>query len=191
MRVVLIGVGALGSNLLFCARSIEGLEWVLVDMDRVEFKNTQAQFHTVQSIGKNKAEAMKRTAFALFKLRVEAKPVELKANNIEQLLFGADLVIDCLDNAYTRKLVKHWTERTGTPCLHGGLAEDGEFGLVRWDEQFVVDEETAAGQATCEAGEHTPFIMLVSSVMAVALQEFVLNGSRLNFNAAPYLTTRC
>ncbi len=59
MRVVLVGVGALGSNLVFAARSIEGLEWTLVDFDRVQFKNTQSQYHPVTSIGKNKVERSK------------------------------------------------------------------------------------------------------------------------------------
>ena len=186
MKVVLIGVGALGSNLVLCARSIEGLEWTIVDFDRVEFKNTQSQFHPVTSIGKSKVESMRRTMFGLFKHRIDGRPVKLTDQNVEQLLGGADLVVDCLDNAPARESLKAWTDRHDVPCLHGGVAEDGEFGIVRWDDNFAIDKESAAGQQTCEAGEHTPFMLLVSSAMAVALQEFAADSSRrLNFNITP------
>ena len=53
---------------------------------------------------------------------------------------------------------------------------DGRFGMVRWDEHFTADAEDA-GQATCEGGEHLPFIGLVSSVLARTIQAFVSEGA--------------
>jgi hypothetical protein len=52
------------------------------------------------------------------------------------------------------------------PLLHGALAADGTFGLVRWDDRFTVDREDTASQATCEGGEHLPVIGLMGATLA-------------------------
>jgi molybdopterin-synthase adenylyltransferase len=58
MRIVFCGVGALGSTAAVLCRSLDG-ELRLVDFDRVESKNLAAQSYVKQSLGKNKAEALK------------------------------------------------------------------------------------------------------------------------------------
>ena len=45
MKIVVVGVGALGSHLLLAARNVPA-EWKIVDFDSVEMKNIQSQFHT-------------------------------------------------------------------------------------------------------------------------------------------------
>jgi hypothetical protein len=62
--------------------------------------------------------------------------------------------------------------------LHVAMAGDGRFGLVRWDERFVADGEDRAGQATCEGGEHLPFIGLLAAALARSLQDFIVDGVR-------------
>lgn len=49
-----------------------------------------------------------------------------------------------------------------------------------WDERFTpdADAEDEAGQATCEGGEHLPFIGLVAAALARAVQDFLRDGTR-------------
>ena len=68
--------------------------------------------------------------------------------------------------------------QAGTPLVHGAMAGDGSFGIVRWDERFVADPEDHAGQATCEGGEHLPFIGVLGATLARVIQTFVRDGSR-------------
>ena len=179
-RVVFCGVGALGSNAVFYCREL-GAELRLVDFDRVESKNLAAQWFVKQSVGKNKAEALRLQLANFYGTKAEAMPVRLGPNNARQLLDGCDLAVDCFDNADSRLVLSESARAAGVPLVHAALAADGTFGLVRWDERFTADREDAPGQATCEGGEHLPLIGVVGATVARAMQDFVKNGSRHDY----------
>lgn len=179
-KVTIVGVGALGSHVAQFLRNEAELK--VIDFDRVEQKNLLSQFHTHPSVGKNKATAMRDAFSFLYGVRIEAIPHELRDDNVINLLKGADLLLDCLDNAKSRKLVKSYAELNQIPCLHGALAADGEFGRIVWSEQFKVDDEPATGAATCEGGEHLPFISVIAAYMARIAQEYLRNGLKMGFS---------
>jgi hypothetical protein len=107
--------------------------------------------------------------------------VRLAANNAAQLLAGATLAVDCFDNAESRITLAEAARAASVPLVHGALAADGTFGLVRWDERFTADREDAPGQPTCEGGEHLPMIGLVGATLARAIQDFVRSGERHDY----------
>jgi molybdopterin/thiamine biosynthesis adenylyltransferase len=182
-KVVIVGVGALGSHVVQLLRNEAAL--TVVDFDRVEQKNVLSQFHSKPQVGKLKTDSVKATMNFLFALKVNTFSNKLVADNATQLLGGQDLVVDCLDNGAARRVVQDFVRKNGVPCLHGALAPDGGFGRVIWDEQFVIDDETGQGAATCEGGEHLPFIGIVSAYIARAAQEFLTKGKKLGFSIAP------
>ena len=181
MRAVICGVGALGSNTVALCRNL-ALELRLVDFDRVESKNLAAQWFVKQSVGKNKAEAMRLQLANFYGAKCEARGARLAASNAAQLLADCDLAVDCFDNADSRLVLAEAARARDLPLLHGALAGDGSFGLVRWDERFVPDREDAAGAATCEGGEHLPLIGLVAAMLARAIQDFIRSGSRHDYS---------
>ncbi len=172
MRVLFCGVGALGSTAVVLCRSL-GVELALVDFDRVETKNLHAQAFVKQSLGKNKAEALKLQLSNFYGLKCEAFGVRLTAANVDTLGQGADLLVDCFDNQASRQLLSEYARRTNKPLVHAAMAADGQFGLVRWDVRFVADAEDQEGQATCEGGEHLPFIGVLAATLARVIQDFV------------------
>lgn len=176
-KVVVCGVGALGSTAVHCCRSL-GVELRVVDFDRVEAKNLAAQWFVKQSIGKNKAEAIRLQLANFYGVRAEAFGVRLAAGNAAQLLAGCALAVDCFDNADSRIALADAARAAGVPLVHAALAADGTFGLVRWDERFVADREDVAGQATCEGGDHLPMIGVIGATLARAIQDFVRSGER-------------
>lgn len=182
-RVVIVGVGALGSHLALLARNWP-VELVLVDFDRVEQKNLLSQFHTRMGLGRNKAQALQQTLQGLFAVRARAVPHKLTADNAEQLLTGAHLVIDCVDNAQARALMQRVVRAGDIPCLHGALAADGAYARVMWDAQFTIDEG-GEGEATCEDGQHLPFIAIVAGFMAQAAQRFLSEGEQRSLHLHP------
>src|SRR5688572_7284752 len=101
-RIVLCGVGALGSTALQYLRSLPDVELRLVDFDRVESKNLAAQWFVKQSLGKNKAEAARLQLTNFYGLKSEAMGVRLGEHNAAQLLEGCALAVDCFDNADSR-----------------------------------------------------------------------------------------
>lgn len=182
--IVIVGVGALGSHLVQFIRN-EKVDIRIVDFDRVEQKNVMSQFHGKPGVGKSKVEALKQTMDFLFKRSVQTVGHKLVDNNVDQLMKGATLVVDCLDNGAARKLVQDYVRKHGLPCLHGALAPGGEFGRVVWDHQFVIDSEAGAGAATCEDGEFLPFIALTAAYMARSIQLFLKDGKKMGFSISP------
>lgn len=188
-NVVIVGVGALGSHLLLFARNVEA-NFTVIDMDRVEQKNTMSQMHTGMGVGRNKAEALAKLMQGLFKQRIKPLPRRLTEDNVRQLLNDADLVVDCVDNGATRQLIQTFVREQGIPCVHGALSADGAFGRVVWDEKFAIDNENVAGEPTCEGGEHLPFITFVASILATQVRDFLNDGIKASFNIHPGGTTR-
>jgi molybdopterin/thiamine biosynthesis adenylyltransferase len=179
-RVVFCGVGALGSNAVFTCRNFEA-ELRLIDFDRVESKNLAAQWFVKQSVGKNKAEAVRLQLANFYGRKAEAMGVRLAAANAAQLLDGCDLAVDCFDNQDSRVVLSDAARARSIPLVHAALAADGTFGLVRWDERFVPDREDAEGQATCEGGEHLPVIGLLAATLARVIQDFLKDGDRSDY----------
>lgn len=181
--ITIVGVGALGSHVAMFLRN-EGL-LRLVDFDRVEQKNVLAQFHSKPNVGKLKSQALQQTMNFLWGVKPEVFNSKLTEGNTDVLLEKSDLVIDCLDNGHARRLVQGYVRSKLIPCLHGALAADGGFGRVIWDEGFVVDDEAGAGVATCEGGEHLPFIGVASTTLARAAQIFLKTGKKVGFSITP------
>lgn len=182
--VCVIGAGALGSHLVQFARN-EQVNIKVIDFDFVEQKNVLSQFHGKPGVGKKKVAALQQTMDFLFKRQLTVVSNKLVTENIDALMKGATLVVDCLDNGASRKLVQDYVRKHNLPCLHGALAPGGEFGRSIWDAQFVIDSELGASAATCEDGEFLPFIALTAAYMARSVQLFLKDGKKVGFSISP------
>lgn len=176
-RIAFCGVGALGSHAALFCRNLEAT-LVLIDFDRVEAKNLLAQAFVKPSLGKNKADALKLQLANLHGVRAESFGVRLGPDNVETVLAGATLLVDAFDNKASRELLSRYARAHGRPLVHAGIAADGSFGMIRWDETFTADEEDHAGQATCEGGDHLPLIAMLSAALARTVADFVKSGER-------------
>ena len=186
-KIIIVGVGALGSHAALFLRNVADLK--IIDFDRVEQKNVLSQFHQKAAVGTNKVQSMRQTMNFLFGIKLEAVPHKLVQDNVTQLLSGADLILDCLDNGVARRLVQGFARGGSIPCLHGALAANGAFGRVIWDEHFSIDDEASAGGATCEDGAHLPFIGIVASHLARSAQKFLDSGCKVGYQIHPGGTT--
>jgi len=189
--VTIVGVGALGSHVTQFLRNEANLR--VIDFDRVEAKNILSQFHGKPGGGKLKVEALKGAMQFLWGTKLDVRSAKLESNNVITMLAGSDLIIDCLDNGAGRRVLQAYARgdvahapghREQTPLLHGALAADGAFGRVIWDENFVIDENDG-GAATCEDGEHLPFIVMVSSLIAQSAKVYLKTGKKLGWSIAP------
>lgn len=184
--IVIVGVGALGSHVALLLRNMNHT-LRLVDFDRVEQKNTQAQFHSKMSLGRNKAQALKQALEGLFGTRVEAVPHKFEWNNHRQILEEdvVDVVLDCTDNLKARELVGGCAKSFDMPCLHGALSASGDFARIVWHEHFVPDAEGEEAAATCIDGEHLPFFVLAAALMAVEVQRFMKTKKQRSYQLTP------
>ncbi len=182
-RVVVVGVGALGSHVVQFGRNWP-VRFALIDFDRVEQKNVMSQFHSRMGLGRNKAQALQQALQGLYGLKVDAVPHKLGEDNVEALLGGADLVLDCVDNAPTRAIIQRFVRAHAIPCLHGAIAADGSYARIMWDPVFTADDGSE-GAATCEDGEHLPFISFVAARIAAATQDFLTHGRQRSSHLHP------
>lgn len=175
--ITIVGVGALGSH---AALLLRGHELRVIDGDRVEAKNIGSQFHSSATLRRNKAQACANTLQMLFRVRVNAFCTMLHEDNVNVLLRGSDVVVDCCDNIAARTLIQRWCGDS-IPCIHGCLSADGLYGRVVWNERFVPDPEGVAGQATCEDASNLPFHGLVGAVVARETIRCLDTGIRWNY----------
>lgn len=124
-RVVLVGVGALGSHIAdTLARAGIG-HLVLADRDFVELNNLQRQaLYDEDDIAQNlpKAEAAARKLRRINStITVEPRIMDVTPGNIEALIAGADVVLDGTDNFRTRYLVNDACIKHGIPWVYGGV----------------------------------------------------------------------
>jgi len=187
-NVTIVGAGALGSHLALFARNWpQELEVHLrvVDDDRVEAKNLAAQAHSKMGLGKNKVVALKQLLQGLYGLNLDIAAHRVTENSIVAMLSDSTLVVDCTDNAATRRLLQTHCAGHHLPLLHGALSADATLGLVDWSPSFTVDEEGAPGQPTCENGLALPFHALVAAQLALTAQRFLSAGEQRSYQITP------
>lgn len=190
--ITVVGLGALGSHVALLLRNRkEGLK--LIDFDRVDSHNTQAQFHGRNTIRQIKSESLSRNLYGTFGVKTESVPHKLTVDNVHQLLSGSDVVIDSTDNYEARTTIKAYCANcTGVPipCIHGALSADGSFARVVWSKDFSPDEEGSEGEATCENGDQLPFFAMVAACLASEVQRFLNTKKRQSFQLTPFGITR-
>ena len=127
-RVLVLGLGALGSVAadLLARAGIGQLR--LVDRDIVEFTNLQRQtLYAEADVDQPKAEAAARRLAAVNSaIAIEATAKDFNARTCADLLKGVDLVIDGTDNMEARLLLNDACLKLGTPWVYGGaIATNG------------------------------------------------------------------
>jgi molybdopterin/thiamine biosynthesis adenylyltransferase len=120
-KVAVIGVGGLGtvSSLYLALAGVGHLR--LIDQDTVETRNLHRQIlYNLDDLHYPKAEV---AAGRLQKLNplLEATPVSenINSSNVEKLLAGVNLVVDGLDNMFTRYLVNRACIKLGITYVFG------------------------------------------------------------------------
>lgn len=137
--VTVIGAGGLGATVLLCMAGLGVGCLRIVDGDVVTLSNLDRQFlYEEKDIGKPKAFAAQsslRRRNGLMK--AEAIMAHVTAENAEQIVSGANLVILAVDNYEARQVVNRACCRQGRSLLNGGVR--GMYGSL----QMVVPGKTA------------------------------------------------
>lgn len=120
---VIIGLGALGSTVAnILARAGVGT-LRLVDRDFVDWSNLQRQgLYDEEDARRSLPKAMAaREHLSRINSEVKYEPVvdDVNPGNVEKILSGASVVIDGLDNFYTRALINEACVKLGIPWIHG------------------------------------------------------------------------
>jgi adenylyltransferase/sulfurtransferase len=126
-RVLVAGLGALGSTIaILLARA--GVSFLrIVDMDAPELHNLHRQIlydEVDVRRGVSKAQAAsERLKSANSAVEIEALQAAISEENIEAMIENVDLVVDALDNARTRYVVNDAILARRIPYIFGGAIE--------------------------------------------------------------------
>ena len=122
-RVLVVGVGGLGSPVVqyLAAAGVGTLG--LVDHDVVERSNLQRQVvHGDADVGRPKVDSAAEFVAALNPdVTVERHRVEVGPSNVEGLVADYDVVVDATDTFRTRYLVNDACTLAGVPFTHGAV----------------------------------------------------------------------
>ncbi|MEK4351225.1 ThiF family adenylyltransferase [Paenibacillus sp. FSL R5-0475] len=130
--VLVVGAGALGTGIAETLVRCGVGKIILADRDYVEWSNLQRQqlYTEVDAI-----ERMPKAAAAQRKLQqinsevvIEAYVIDVRAEELEELVSGVDLIMDGTDNFDTRLIINDMAQKHGIPWIYGACV--GSYGIT-------------------------------------------------------------
>ena len=174
-RVCIIGCGALGSVQAESLSRAGAGRLRIVDRDFVEESNLQRQtMFTEQDARERLPKAIacaRRIAEINSETEVEARVVDARAGNIEELIKDCDVVLDGTDNFSTRYVINDAAVKHNVAWIYGAAV--GSYGVTMTVRprvtpclRCIFEEMPPAGSApTCDtAGVIAPIISIVAAV---------------------------
>jgi molybdopterin/thiamine biosynthesis adenylyltransferase len=130
-RLLVIGAGALGNEILKNAALLGFTQVVVVDMDRIEESNlSRAVLYRLEDVGRFKADA---AASAYLLLAPDAKAQPVVANAVHGCGLGlfewSDVIVAGLDNREARLWINRSAWKVNRPWIDGAI--EGINGVVR------------------------------------------------------------
>jgi molybdopterin-synthase adenylyltransferase len=177
VSIVICGAGALGANITEnLARSGYG-NLRVIDDDRIEEHNLSTQPYYKTDIGGFKAKVLANSLYRAIGAKVQTETKCLTADNVGNLLRGADLVIDAFDNSASRQVLKDYCGLQSVACLHAGLAAD--YAEVIWNADYRVPSDTQGD--VCDYPLARNLVMLAVAATCEVITQFVVAGEQRDY----------
>ena len=137
-RVLIVGVGGLGSPISIYLAGAGVGTLGLVDADTVSVSNLQRQVLYAESeVGMPKVECAARRLQSLnSEVQIEPHPIRLSAENAAAVVSSYDLVVDACDNFETRFLLDDTCAALGKPYVYGAICGyEGQVSVFHYGER--------------------------------------------------------
>lgn len=178
LRIVVCGVGAVGSHLVDNLVRLGLTQCRVIDHDTVAVHNAGTQLYGEAEAGGAKVDVLKHRLFRTCGTEIDAVRQELTARNARKLLQGADLVVDAFDNSGGRQLVQETCRMLALPCLHVGLNTD--YAEILWDEGYRVPSDQGTDVCAYPLARH--LVLLAAIVAGEVVLRFAVTGERANYS---------
>ncbi len=130
-KVAVVGVGGLGSPVAYYLAAAGIGRILLVDEQTPELSNLNRQIlHWEEDLGRTPKPESAKWKLERFNsdIKIETFVGRLTDENIDEVLKGVDIIVDCLDNFAARFLLDDYAHRKKIPLVHGAV--EGTFGQV-------------------------------------------------------------
>jgi len=183
-RVLIIGMGGLGSpvSIYLAASGIGHL--VLVDDDQVELSNLQRQvLHTTAAVGEPKVDSAARTLQALNpEIRITRIPSRLDGDALTEQVRLADVVVDASDNFATRFAINQACVREKTPLISGAVIRmEGQVTVFQLDRpdspcyRCLYQDTDELAETCAQNGVLAPAVGIIGTIQATETIKVLLN----------------
>lgn len=182
-RVLIIGMGGLGSPIVMYLAAAGVGHLVLVDDDVVELSNLQRQIvHGTSDIGLSKVESAKQTIQQLnpeIKVTTYAKRLDTQKLNDE--IAVADIVIDGTDNFSTRFALNESSVKNNTPLVSGAaIRMEGQVSVFNKTPESpcyhcLYKDEGELDTSCSTNGVLSPVVGIIGSVQATEAIKVLLD----------------
>lgn len=130
--VLIVGAGALGTGIAETLARCGVGRLILADRDYVEWSNLQRQqlYTEADAISRmpKAAAAKARLEQINSGVAIEAYVMDVRAEELENLLPGVDLIMDGTDNFDTRLIINDMAQKHGIPWIYGACV--GSYGIT-------------------------------------------------------------
>jgi len=173
-KVMIIGLGGLGSPVaLYLAAAGVG-ELILCDFDKVDVSNLQRQIiHDTNGIGQSKVDSAIDTLSGLNpEIKIKGINQAIDEEILEQEVPVVDLVVDCTDNLAIRLLINQYCVKHKTTLVSGAaIRMEGQVSLFLNDGNGPCYQclfpDTEATELSCsEAGVLSSTVGIIGSLQA-------------------------
>jgi molybdopterin/thiamine biosynthesis adenylyltransferase len=173
-RVLVVGLGGLGSPVaMYLAASGVG-HLVLTDYDQVDLSNLQRQvIHRTADIGRLKVDSAQDHLQALNPtVRVTTLGRSLDEDELAKEVAAADAVVDCSDNFETRFTLNRLCVAARTPLVSGAAMRfEGQVAVFRNDGQgpcyqCLYHDDSERGDTCARIGVLAPLVGIIGSLQA-------------------------
>jgi len=183
-RVLVLGLGGLGSPVAtYLAASGVG-HLVIVDYDTVDLSNLQRQLiHTTASVGRDKVSSAADTIKAINpEIQVTTINQNLDDDALTEQITLADAVVDCTDNFTTRFTLNRICVEQNTPLVSGAVIRmEGQVTVFRPDHadspcyRCLYQEMDEVGEACSQVGILAPVAGIIGTIEATETIKALLN----------------
>lgn len=184
-KVLIIGLGALGSPVVqYLATAGVGTIGI-VDFDEVSLGNLQSQvIHGTRDVHRPKTASAKDTIKSINpKVKIETYNQKLEAENIADIICGYDVIVDCTDNYPARYLINDACALCKKPLVFGAMYQfEGQVSIFDAKNgpclrcQFPSPPPAGLFPTCSEGGAISPLPGIIGSIQASEALKLIIGG---------------
>ncbi|MFW5793981.1 MAG: ThiF family adenylyltransferase [Bacillota bacterium] len=173
LKVFVLGLGALGSNLIpFLIRN--GYKNITgIDFDRIEKHNIGNQFYSQQEVGRKKSQILKNKIYR--ELGIAIDTIDKKIQEVSSsYLEGYDLFVDTFDNWESRGYFQElWRKffKDSSDLIHSGMSPTG-YSQIKWDENYNIPKDYKEELDVCDYALSCNLVYFTVSLLSESINTF-------------------
>jgi adenylyltransferase/sulfurtransferase len=183
-KVLIIGMGGLGSPVAMYLASAGVGKLILCDDDKVDLSNLQRQIaHHTPDIGIAKTQSAKKTLLALNPdISIETLEKRLGRDELLEQISSCDVVVDASDNFETRFLLNEVCVKLRKPLVSGAaIRMEGQVTVFSNNSPLdpcyrcLYRDEAEITETCSESGVISPIVGIIGSIQALETLKILTN----------------